>query len=77
LTGDQRQRNDITNGQQLIRHADRPSVFLFFPTVLFLNSILAHRANGTFGFAPTAQANPKAKPKGPFFFTLCLVVQNY
>jgi len=75
LTGDQRQRNDITNGQQLIRHADRPSVFYFSPLHFFLNSILAHPANGTtcpdlagFGFAPTAQSNPKAKPKGPFFF---------
>jgi hypothetical protein len=46
--------------------------FLFFPTALFLSSILAHRIPkafvSTFGFAPTAHANPKAKSKGPFFF---------
>jgi len=27
----------------------------------------SHRTNGTFGFAPTAQADTQAKPKEPFF----------
>jgi hypothetical protein len=45
LTGEQRQRNDIINGQQqLIRHADRPSVFYFFPTAHFLKTILAYQS---------------------------------
>ena len=43
MTGDQIQRNDITNGQQLTRHADRPNVFYFFPTAHFLKTILASR----------------------------------
>lgn len=32
MTGDQRHRNNITNGQHLNRHADRPYVFYFFST---------------------------------------------
>ena len=43
------------------------SVFLFFPTAHFLKTILASRTNGTLAFAPTAQANPSAKAKEPFF----------
>lgn len=34
----------------------------------FLKFLLASRTNGTFGFAPTAQATPSAKAKEPFFF---------
>jgi len=42
------------------------SVFLFFPTAHFLKTILAHRTNGTFGFARhTSQLI--AEPKEPFF----------
>lgn len=42
------------------------SVFLFFFTAYFLNTILASRTNGTFGFTrPTSQ--PFKKPKEPFF----------
>jgi hypothetical protein len=66
LTGDQRHRNDITNGQQLTRHADRPYVFYFFPTAHFLKTILASRTNGTFGFT-RHKSRPFAKPKEPFF----------
>ena len=66
MTGDQRHRNDITNGQHLNRHADRPYVFYFFPTAHFLKIILASRTNGTFGFARHT-SRPFAKPKEPFF----------
>lgn len=33
----------------------------------FFKFLLASRTNGTFGFAPTAQADPSAKAKEPFF----------
>ena len=42
------------------------SVFLFFPTAHFFNSIY-QRTNGTLDLAPTAQANTQAKSKEPFF----------
>jgi len=42
------------------------SVFLFFSTAHFLKTILAHRTNGTFGFAQHT-SRPFAKPKEPFF----------
>jgi hypothetical protein len=55
--------------------------FLFFPTALFFNSILANRIPKAFGstfvFAPAHKADPSAKPKEPFFSSLFLVVQNY
>jgi hypothetical protein len=41
--------------------------FLFSPPHIFFNSILCQPANGTLAFAPTAQANPSAKAKEPFF----------
>ena len=41
------------------------SVF-FLPTAHFLNTILANRTNGTFGFARHT-SQPFAKPKEPFF----------
>jgi hypothetical protein len=66
LTGAQRHRNDIINGQHLNRHADRPYVYYFFPTAHFLKTILASRTNGTFGFARHTR-RPFAKPKEPFF----------
>jgi len=59
LTGDQRRRNDITNGQQLTRHADQPNVFYFFPTAHFLKSILASRTVKHIWFFPTQ--NPTLK----------------
>ena len=61
MTGDQRQRNDITNGQKLTRHADRPSVFYFFPTAHFFKPFLkdSHRTASTFAFLPTLKAKQK------------------
>ena len=52
---------------QLSLHSSRPSVFYFFFHRTFLKTILASRTNGTFTFAPTAQGNPSAKAKEPFF----------
>ena len=43
------------------------SVFLFFPTAHFLKTILAHRTNGTFAFAPTAQPDTQGKIKRAVF----------
>lgn len=64
MTGENRHRNDITNGQQLTIHADRPYVFYFFSTAHFLKTILSHPASGTFGFAlhtkPTLRQNQKS-----------------
>jgi len=51
--------------------------FLFFFHRTFLKTILASRTNGTFGFAPAAQADTQAKPKEPLFPTLnFLTLQN-
>ncbi len=44
------------------------SVFLFFPTVHFLKTILVHRTNGTFAFAPTAQLDTQGKIKRAVFW---------
>jgi hypothetical protein len=48
--------------------------FLFSPLHIFFNSILASRTNGTFGFAPTAQADTQAKPKEPFFANALMTI---
>jgi len=68
LTGYKRTGNDIHNGQRVSRHS-LPTLlyFLFSPPHIFFNSILCQRTNGTLAFAPTAQANPQAKAKEPFF----------
>lgn len=68
LTGDKRTGNDIQNGQRVSRHS-LPTLlyFLFSPPHIFFNSILCRPTNGTLAFAPTAQANPQAKAKEPFF----------
>jgi hypothetical protein len=62
-------KNKQVTGQMNHQTADpkvKASVFLFFPTANFLETILASRTNGTFGFArQTIQAF--AKPKEPFF----------
>lgn len=52
MTGDQKHRNDIINGQQLNRHADRPYVIYFFRP-RFLKTIFSQPASGSFGFAQT------------------------
>jgi len=59
------QKNEILTRQES-RHSCRPKVFYFLPTAHFLKTILASRANGTFAFAPTHEANPSAKSKEPF-----------
>jgi hypothetical protein len=69
LTGDQKHTDHIATGQRVSRHSSRPEVFYFFPHRTFLKTILASRTNGTFAFAPTAQDNPSAKAKEPFFAT--------
>jgi hypothetical protein len=56
-------------GQMTHQTADpraNASVFLFFSIAHFLKTILAHRTNGTFGFARHT-SRPFAKPKEPFF----------
>lgn len=66
MTGDQRRRNDITNGQQLTRHADRPNVFYFFPTAHFLKTILANPQVAHLAL-PHPQADPSQNQKSHFF----------
>jgi hypothetical protein len=44
-----------------------PFVFFIFPTAHFFKFNFSKPANGTLAFAPTAQANPSAKAKEPFF----------
>jgi hypothetical protein len=68
LTGEHRHKNDTTNGQRVSRHSlTYPSCFNFFPTAQKKIEFHCHRTNGTFAFAPTAQADPSAKAKEPFF----------
>ncbi|MCZ2128912.1 MAG: hypothetical protein LC109_01450, partial [Bacteroidia bacterium] len=64
---DQRHTDHIEIGHQVSRHSLPTLYFLFFFLRTFLKTILANRTNGTFGFAPTAQADTQAKPKEPFF----------
>jgi hypothetical protein len=68
LTGEHRHKNDTTNGQGVSQHS-LPTIlcFNFFPTAQKKFNFYCHRTNGTFAFAPTAQANPSAKAKEPFF----------
>lgn len=51
--------------QRTGRHSSRPEEVLFFPTAHFLFFNFSHRTFGTFAFAPTARADPKAKAKEP------------
>ncbi len=68
MTGEQGHRNDITIRQRVSRNPLPTRLyFLFSPPHIFFNSILCQPANGTLAFAPTAQANPSAKAKEPFF----------
>jgi hypothetical protein len=67
LTGDQRHKNDTKNGQRVSRHSLPTLCFLFFSHRTFFKTILASRTSGTFGFAPTHEANPWTKPKEPLF----------
>jgi len=67
LTSDQHT-DHIEIGQRLSRHF-LPTLlyFLFFADPHFLNTILASRTNGTFGFAPTHNADPSQNQKSRFF----------
>jgi hypothetical protein len=67
LTGDQH--TDLISKEQLVSRHSLPTLlyFLFSPPHIFFNTILAHRTFGTFGFAPTAQANPTGKTQRAFF----------
>ena len=64
MTAEQKHTDHIQMGQRV----SRPDVFYFFSHRTFLKTILASRTNGTFAFAPAAQADPSAKAKEPFFF---------
>jgi hypothetical protein len=75
LTGDQHTDHILTE-QRVSRYSSRPDVFYFFSHRTFLKTILASRTNGTFAFAPTAQANPSAKAKEPFFPTAPIKMIN-
>ena len=57
MTGDQRHRNDIIDGQHLNRHADRPYVFYFFPTAQ-KNLKFSQRTIGTFASRTSQRTNP-------------------
>ena len=67
MTGDQKHTDHIATGQRVSRHSSRPNVFYFFPHRTFLKTILANRTNGTFGFAPTHEANASQNQKSHFF----------
>jgi hypothetical protein len=64
-------------GQMIHQTADlkaNASVFLFYPTALFIKTILASRTNGTFGFSQHTN-RPFAKPKEPFFANTSIRLQ--
>jgi len=67
LTGDQRHRNDTTNGQRVSRHSLPTLCFLFISNPHFLKTILSQPASGTFGFAPTHRTDPSQSQKSHFF----------
>ena len=67
MIGDQKHTDHIVTGQRVSRHSSRPDVFYFFPHRTFLKTILASRTNGTFGFAPTHEANASQNQKSRFF----------
>ena len=67
MTGDQKHTDHIATGQRVSRHSSRPNVFYFFSHRTFLKTILANRTNGTFGFAPTHEANASQNQKSRFF----------
>ena len=67
MTGDQKHTDHIATRQRVIRHSSRPEVFYFFSHRTFLKTILASRTSGTFGFAPTHEANASQNQKSHFF----------
>ena len=72
MTAEQKHTDHIQTGQRV----SRPDVFYFFSHRTFLKTILASRTNGTFAFAPAAQADPSAKAKEPFFATALIRMVN-
>jgi hypothetical protein len=67
LTGDQRHRNEITNGQRVSRHSLPTLCFLFFSHRTFFKNNFSQPASGTFGFAPTHKADPSQSQKSHLF----------
>lgn len=67
MTGGQRYRNDIKNGQQVCRHSLPTLCFLFFPHTNFLKTILYQPESATFSFAPTHKADSLQSQKSHFF----------
>jgi hypothetical protein len=58
----------ISNGQRVSRYSLPPLLcFNFFPIAQKKLNFYCRSINGTFSFAPTAQTNPSAKAKEPFF----------
>jgi len=66
LTGDQHT-DHISKGQRVSRHSLPTLLYFYFPHRTFLETILASRTSGTFGFDPTHKASQSAKPKEPLF----------
>ena len=69
MTDDQKHIDHLAMGPRVSRRSSRPNVFYFFFHRTFLKTILTSSTNGTFAFAPNAQAHPPAKAKEPFFAT--------
>jgi len=67
LTGNQKHTDYILTAQRVSEYSSRPDVLYFFPHRTFLETILASRTSGTFGFDPTHKASQSAKPKEPLF----------
>ena len=63
----ERHTDHTTNGQRVSQHSLPILCFLFFSQHTFFKNNFSQPHIGTFGFAPTAQADPLAKPKEPFF----------
>jgi len=78
LTGRHTYKNDFTAGQRTTLQTRQPnaSCFNFFAPVQNILKFFGSRTNGTFGFAPTAQADPSAKPKEPFFSNALLTITS-
>ena len=68
MTSEQIHKDHIANRQRVNRHSLRTLLYFFiFSTALFFNSIFCQPTNGTFAFAPTAQADPLGKIKRAIF----------
>jgi hypothetical protein len=66
LTGDQHT-DHIPSGQGVSLHSLPTLCFLFFSHPHFLKTILSQPASGTFGFAPSHNADPSQSQKSHFF----------